>query len=557
MTNYKTLRLLIAFAASYIGSAFLEASSSGLLILDSIGYNAGEKRYETKLDSPAYQATVGFTGKVLDLFESPLLAVDWKVVDPRILPRFSPAKKWVDKKAAEIDRNCAEAKAAGLKIYAQCDMVLLPKSLVQRYGLKNSLGNPQDINIEAYIRLNIQQALRRFPLIDGYVIRIGETYTQGSPYHDGMLNEPRNIEKTIIPVIKLLVDEICRKGGRTLIVRTWVSFDDPENYKKIDEAIQPHERMFFSVKHCEGDFHRRNPFSRIIGTGKHRQLIEVQCAREYEGKGAYPNYIANGIIEGFEEDIRSLGPTKIRSIRDFQKRSPLFAGVWTWSRGGGWGGPFPRNELWCRLNAWCIAQWAKNPDQSEESIFIRFATEQLGLNAEDGGRLRRLCLLSAEAILRGKLSVATRISPIWTRDDTINTPNLPADAAARARVLDEKRQAVQMWTEIVQLADTIEFRDTEDAIFVRQSSRYGLHLYRIYQAIFELAAMGDQGSPEKISRWLEDYDSGWADLRSLCAGKDSPATIYQEKGSPYYATGEAVDMFIAKMRLAAKARPTR
>ena len=65
--------------------------------------------------------------------------------------------------------------------------------------------------------------------------------------------------------------------------------------------MEPHPNLCIVVKHCEGDFHRGNPFSQVLGIGRHPQLVEVQCQREYEGKGAYPNYIAHGVIEGFEE----------------------------------------------------------------------------------------------------------------------------------------------------------------------------------------------------------------------------------------------------------------
>ena len=44
---------------------------------------------------------------------------------------------------------------------------------------------------------------------------------------------------------------------------------------------------------------------------------------------------------------------QINSLREFvEKRTDLYAGIWTWSRGGGWGGPYIENEMWCDLNAW-------------------------------------------------------------------------------------------------------------------------------------------------------------------------------------------------------------
>jgi hypothetical protein len=59
------------------------------------------------------------------------------------------------------------------------------------------------------------------------------------------------------------------------------------------------------------------------------QIVEVECAREYEGKGAMPSYIGNGVIEGFPEVEHPVG---LRHVID----SGLIAGLWLWSSGGGW-----------------------------------------------------------------------------------------------------------------------------------------------------------------------------------------------------------------------------
>lgn len=529
-------------------SSGLRAADTGRLILDAVLYNADEKRITAALDNPPYEASVGFNGKVLDMFDSPLLAVDWQDIDPRVFPRFSAGRKWVNKKAEELDRRCSEAKAAGLKVYAQCDMVLLPKSLVEKNRLRNSLGDASNPTIQNFIRLNIRQALKRFPIIDGYIIRFGETYTQGSPFHDGMLDEPKNINKTIVPLIELLHDEICRKGGRKLIIRTWNSFDLPETYRRVDEVIVADGQVIFSVKHCEGDFHRGNNFSRIIGMGRHQQLIEVQCAREYEGKGAYPNYIANGVIDGFEEHIRAMPSAAIRSIGAFANQSKLFAGIWTWSRGGGWDGPYINNELWPQLNAWVIAQWAKHPEESEESIFNRFALEQLRLKPSDAERFREFCMMSADAVIRGRLSLEAQINPWWTRDDTINTPTLPKGLVQIQMVLREKEEAVELWRHMTILATQIEWPDKKVGAFITQSANYGLSLYLIYQAVFELKACEVTGNKLAIKKWLRQYDESWESLEKLCAATNAPATSYRREGSRAYSTGEAVDLFVERMR---------
>ena len=54
------------------------------------------------------------------------------------------------------------------------------------------------------------------------------------------------------------------------------------------------------------------------------------------------------------------------------KDNPLFKGVWTWSRGGGWGGPYIKNEFWIELNAYVISHWASNPLKTEKEILYDF-----------------------------------------------------------------------------------------------------------------------------------------------------------------------------------------
>ena len=52
----------------------------------------------------------------------------------------------------------------------------------------------------------------------------------------------------------------------------------------------------------------------------------------------FPNYIAKSVIEGFEEYEYLMDPEQTQCLIDI-KDSSQFAGVWTWSRGGGWLGP--------------------------------------------------------------------------------------------------------------------------------------------------------------------------------------------------------------------------
>jgi len=186
----------------------------------------------------------------------------------------------------------------------------------------------------------LQEVFETFPGLDGLVIRTGETYLNDVPYHIG--NNPiTNGVASHVKLISLLKEVVCEKYNKKIFYRTWGfggMHDDPAYYLDVVNQIQPHQNLIFSIKHTRGDYHRTYDFNPTLTLGKHQQIIEVQCQREYEGKGAYPNYIANGLINGFEE-YESYKPQKGYKSLDEIKNNPNIVGVWTWSRGGGWVGP--------------------------------------------------------------------------------------------------------------------------------------------------------------------------------------------------------------------------
>jgi len=528
------------------------AAPPRLSMLDMVHNNPGEEPYRTQYNDPAVLRGMGYDGKVYSLFESPMLAVNWESVDPDIFPAGSAGREWVDAKAAGIDAQHARCQAAGLAAYAMADLILLPKRLVEKYGIQETFGDVGDPRTVKFLRLLLNQTFDRFPRLDGLVFRIGETYLQDAPYHLGKISQKNDAQKTIVPLLQLLREEIAVKRGRQVIFRSWLSFDrDLATYLQVSAAVEPHPGLALSVKHCEGDFHRGNPFSKVLGEGRHRQIVEVQCAREYEGKGAYPNYVANGVIEGFEEHRLQLPPGKIRSLRDLRERSGLLAGLWTWTRGGGWSGPYIGNELWCDVNAWVLAQWCRNPQETEEAILRRYAISRLGLQGDDVSKFRQLCLLSADAVLRGKNSTHSDINPWWSRDNGINRPVLPRDPEARARVIAEKAEAVRIWERIVSLARAIRFRDASTGEYVVTSSRYGLYLYRIYRILFDLEDLGRDGDKRRMRDLLGEYGRAWAEYRKLATESPSCATLYEEKSAPVGASGDGIDKVIAEYRAAA------
>lgn len=495
------------------------------VLLDMVHNNPGEKPFVTHYNDPALLTSLGYKGKVYELFEGAQFAIDWASVDPDVFPPGSPGRAWVDAKAAELDKLYSETKAKGLAVYCHTDMVVLPKALVEKAQIEKTFGEITSPDTQKYLRAAVQQMFKRFPQLDGLVIRIGETYLNGAPFHTGQVKGRDNPQGTVIPLMQLLREEVCEKLNKKIIFRSWLSFDtNVEKYLTVSNGVEPHPNLYIVVKHVEGDFFRGNAFSKVLGIGRHPQLVEVQCQREYEGKGAYPNYVARGVIEGFEEHPGL-------SIRKTWA-NPMIIGMFTWSRGGGWGGPFITNELWCDLNVYVLSKWAQAPTRGEEEIFHDYATGTLKLTPPNAALFRELCLLTPDAVYRGTRSTHNDIATGWTRDSTIGKPRIPKESEKLQRVLDEKVQAVQMWTHIVDLAGRIEFPDAATKEYVLTSCRYGLYLYQIYDDGYHLTALGPGGDKAELQRLLAHYDQSWADYRKLKEDHPSCGTLYSDTGSP-------------------------
>ncbi len=499
-------------------------------VIDMVLDNPGEAATISRFNDPAFLRDAGFKAKGFSLFDSGTLAVNWDSINPQILPVGSPDRAWVEAKAASITARYQAMKDAGLQVYCMSDLVLLPKRLVSLYGLSSTFGNVRNANTEHFLRTQMRLMFEQFPALDGVIVRIGETYLQDAPYHQGKIDSPTNADLTIIPLMNILRDEVCVKLNKKVFFRTWYSFDvNATTFATVSDAVAPHPNLIWSIKHCEGDFHRGNNFSKVLGLGRHPFIVEVQAAREYEGKGAFPNYLANGVIEGFEEHLTRLDPRAIRGIRELYQRSPLMSGVWTWSRGGGWEGPYIQDELWCELNVWVMAQWALNPGASEATLFDRFATERLGLPAGQLADFRRLALLSAEAVLRWKRGVDIGLDAWWTRDQYFTFPTLPSGSAAVQSVLVSQDEAVSRYEEIVEIAARLTPSDPDRAETIRSSSEYGLIFAQLLRAVVNLTALGSAGDPWLIKYWTSQYDAAFADYADLAARyPDSVATFYVE-----------------------------
>jgi len=232
-------------------TGFVSAQSKPLpIVMDMVHNNPGEAMYESKFNDPEVLKSMGFNSKSYFLFDSPMLAIDWDELDPDILPKGSADREWAVKKAHRLDSLYTDCKKKGIDVYAMSDLILFPKRLIAKYGMEKTFGNPTDTLTEKMLRFQIHQMFVQFPQMDGIVVRIGETYLEDAPFHKGNIQHKDNADKTIIPLINILRDEICVKLNKKLIFRTWWSFDtDEKKYEYISNKIEPHAQLVISVKH--------------------------------------------------------------------------------------------------------------------------------------------------------------------------------------------------------------------------------------------------------------------------------------------------------------------
>jgi hypothetical protein len=505
-------------------------------VLDMVHNNPGEAPFVTKFNDTGFLKTWGYDGQIPKFFLQ--AAITYDAFDPALLPARSETRAWSEKAAADIDAHIAAAQAHQMPLYPFTDVLVVPKALMAKYGADMRDGDQLSIlkpMTERVMRAQISEIFDRFPGLAGITIRFGETYLQDTPFHTGSTPVASVAEHQAL--IRLLRDEVCVKRGKVVFYRTW-SFSDiqlhthPDSYLTVTDAVEPHPNLVISIKHSSGDFLRGVPFNATLGIGKHRQIVEVSCMQAgVYGKNAHPYYIGRGVIDGWDE----MGAAK-KGIKSLVG-SPRLAGVWTWTRGDGWAGPYITNEFWVNLNAWIISHFAEDPSKTEPELFNAYARTQLGLDDTQTTLLRDLCLRATSATYHGQQSSLFAANVWWCRDEYLTAVDLKAviEQDIVAPVLAEKAQAVADWTYIEKLARQIRLNRSEDQTFLEVSSTYGRLKFAIIEQIWIMQILAAQADKARrpldktaMRSALKTYDALWIEWRKL---KDTYAccpTLYTD-----------------------------
>ncbi|MCK4245283.1 MAG: hypothetical protein KAX20_06635 [Candidatus Omnitrophica bacterium] len=236
-----------------------------------------------------------------------------------------------------------------------------------------------------------------FPYVKGVMIRTGETRNcdlyRGVGIHGwgkakNFMSKPiccSKCEKMTVAehyrfFIRKSLALIRDKFSKELIFRTWVTcskllHSDPKKYHQVFTPLSTNE-LRVSIKETETDFWFYNQINPTIGIGKQKQLVEIDCRRDYEGGGLFPCCTEDRLAKVF------------RYIED-----EGVYGIWVWPSESGVAEPsklgktpslftyFKGFTKWIEANVYLCGRLSWNPKEDTRKILKDWSHQEFGKDA--------------------------------------------------------------------------------------------------------------------------------------------------------------------------------
>jgi hypothetical protein len=485
----------------------------------------------------------GYTGAILG--DATQLA-SYDAVCPNAIPVGSELRKRIERRRKTFQKDYDRANALGLAVCVMTDEVSLPTPVLERLRHSDDAAgidfdNPQFWNL---YRAKYAEVLRAYPRIACVVVRTGENYSRpgegfiGRTVFDGGYDDAyiRHMQQLIEETRQVVVDEF----GRRLIWRTWDLGNDgfhanPKVYDRVLAGVADRGGLMLAIKHTQTDFWLYNDFNPTIGRGGVDTIVEFQCAREYEGKGAFPDY---------------LGPMHAEDIRKAAARGAK--GVWIWDFGGGWGGPFLESDRWVRLNIETTSRLAVNPELSARALAEEWAAKEFGDKA--ARNVAQMLLLSGECIRKSMyIEAFARSHTGWKpslnllRDDIIRGAALKqlyeGSKGALPEVFQEKEQGVALAARMRSLfeisrADIVAARGERvfleslgSLVYLEDLSEVLCHYVNGMFSFYRWQETGDPTSAEKVKTELEAWRAAWDQYQTEVPKLAGAASLYRSRNT--------------------------
>ncbi len=482
-------------------------------------------------------------------------------VAPHAMPPGHPLRAEIERRRSEFREQIRQASRLGLAICISTDEIQIPTPVFD--ALRSSItrtDDPRRVDLEKeefwkIYRAKYREVLREFPEIAYVQVRTGENYSHLLNGYTGLLIAERdfsptrsetyirNMQRLIDETRRIVVDEFHRK----LIWRTWdlgnYGFHaSPTVYDRVFSGIRRREGLIVSIKYTHTDFWRYNDFNPNIDSRGLDQIVEFQCAREYEGKGAFPDYV---------------GEEHAAAMRYIRQRGAV--GVAIWHFGGGWGGPHLQNDRWVRLNIYATSRLAQDPDLSPRRLAEEWAAQEFGAKA--ARRVADMLLLSDDCVLAfNYIAPYARRHEGWLpnrnilRDDIIRgEKQLGGEGGLRLLYADskdaldeacaEKRKAVELAARILSTFDAARkdivaergeqtFTEARNSLVYLHSlatlmSHYVQGMFRYYQ----WKDTGAESSRRAAREQLELWRKAWASYRAEIPRLPGTASLYRSQNN--------------------------
>ncbi|MEO1236674.1 MAG: hypothetical protein AAFX76_07800, partial [Planctomycetota bacterium] len=435
--------------------------------------NPGEPDIDSSYLDPAELKSLGYTGQVL--YETSGLS---GVPSPEAVADVE-LRRWVQQTADGVTRRIEACAAAGMEVYLFYDVLVLARDLVERNVLGLTCKNRPGVLCPAsdaawkHAWDALDGMLRRWPGVAGVVLRFGDTDAQRLPHLMGNdLYTPHcprcsgfGRADRVVQALTQAHELVVQQHNKRLIARAWNvrpggMHDTPELAERVAGRLPgdpDDDRLILSFKFTETDFWRYQPWNRAsLRCGQRPILYELQCQREFEAKGGVPNWQAPLWRDGPPEAPPEAQDNSQRFGLAAAAERVNFAGVMTWVRGGGWGGPFVRDETWIDANVFAAPRLADDPTTDLDALARDWIEERLRPeDPEAGDAVTRVLKHSPEAVRQAfylepfarKKANPWHPAADWVQDDVLDASSAwrmiqRMNEAELDAAVEEKRDAV-------------------------------------------------------------------------------------------------------------------
>ena len=489
---------------------------------------------------------------------------------PGAIAKDPTLRRRIDQHRKKFLEGCKRARALGIEVCLRTDEIQLPTVVLERFS-KSVLraDQPTRVNFESaafwdLYRAKYREVLRTYPDIAYVMVRTGENYSHWEPGYRGPSTKARtaddytghtvldkkmdddyfhNMCRLIEETRKVVVDEF----GRKLIWRTWDLGNEgfhanPKVYDRILAGLPKREGLILSVKFTQTDFWRYNDFNPNIGRGNIGQIVEFQCAREDEGKGAFPDF---------------MGPEHAEALR--KARDLGVKGVWIWDFGGGWGGPFVKSDRWVRVNIEATARLARDPDLSPRLLAEQWAAKEFGASAATN--VADLLLLSCDCVRKcfyvapyacdhkGWLPSRNLLRDDIIRGEAVKNGNggtrqlYEGSKRALAEALQEKEQAAALAGRMRALFESTQPSVTAERgervyqeslsslLYLEALTKVMSHYVRGIFLFYQWQETGDAATAARAEKALLDWRQAWQDYQSQVPNLPGAASLYRSQNT--------------------------